>query len=77
MRDLRVQEFLREFIAGIVAPGDLAGLIIVEILHSDEGGDVEQVLEPQNNSPVFAIAHLSLTCVLISCMLTLLISLYA
>ena len=32
-----------------------------EILHSGEGGDVEQWLEPRNNSFVFAIA-----CVLLS-----------
>ena len=32
-----------------------------EILHSGEGGDVEQWLEPWNNSFVFAIA-----CVLLS-----------
>ena len=43
VRDLRVQEFLRELIVGVAAPGDLAESIIVEILHSGEGGDVEQV----------------------------------
>ena len=32
-----------------------------EILHSGEGGDIEQWLEPRNNSFVFAIA-----CVLLS-----------
>ena len=43
VRDLQVQEFLRELIVGVVAPSDLAGSILVEILHSGEGGDVEQV----------------------------------
>ena len=43
VRDLRVQEFLRELIVCVAALGDLAGSIIVEILHSVEGGDVEQV----------------------------------
>jgi len=43
VRGLRVQEFLRELVVGVAAPGDLAGLIIVEILHSVEGRDIEQV----------------------------------
>ena len=43
VRDLRVQKFLRELVVGVVAPNDLAGSIIVEILHCGEGGDVEQV----------------------------------
>ena len=43
MRDLRVHEFLRELVVGVAAPSDLAGSIIVEILHSVEGKDVEQV----------------------------------
>ena len=43
MRDLRVQEFLTELVVGVVAPSDLTGSIIMEILHSGEGGDVEQV----------------------------------
>ena len=43
MRDLRVQEFLRELVVGVAASSDLAGSIIVEILHSGEGRDVEQV----------------------------------
>ena len=42
VRDLRVQEFLRELIVGVVAPGDLAGSIIVEFLHCVEGGDVSK-----------------------------------
>ena len=43
VRDLPVQEFLRELIVGVAAPSDLTGSILVEILHSVEGGDVEQV----------------------------------
>jgi len=43
VRDLRVQEFLREFVVGVAAPSDLVGSSFVEILHSVEGGDVEQV----------------------------------
>ena len=43
VRDLRVQEFLRELVVGVAAPSDLAGSILVKILHSIEGGDVEQV----------------------------------
>ena len=43
VRDLRVQEFLRKLVVGVAVPSDLAGSIIVEILHSGEGGDVEQV----------------------------------
>jgi len=43
VRDLRVQEFLRELVVGVAAPSDLAGSIIVKILHSGEGGDLEQV----------------------------------
>ena len=43
VRDLRVQEFLRELIVDVATPSDLAGSILVEILYSVEGGDVEQV----------------------------------
>ena len=42
MRDLRVQEFLRKLVVGVVASSDLVGSILVEILRSVEGGDVEQ-----------------------------------
>ena len=43
MRDLRVQEFLRELVEGVATPNDLVRSIIVEILHCGEGRDVEQV----------------------------------
>ena len=36
LRDLRVQEFLKELIVGVAALSDLAGSIIVEIFHSVE-----------------------------------------
>ena len=45
---------------GVAAPIDPMGSILIEILHSVEGGDLEQWLEPRNKSPVFAIAHLYL-----------------
>jgi len=43
VRDLRVQEFLRELIIGVAALDDLAVLILVEILYSGKGGNVKQV----------------------------------
>ena len=43
MRDLWVQEFLREHVVGVVLPSDLVGSIIMEIFHSGEGEDVEQM----------------------------------
>ena len=43
VRDLRVQEFLKELIVGVTATSDLAGSILVKILHCGEGGNVEQV----------------------------------
>ena len=41
VRDLRVQNFLRELIVGVATPSDLTGSILVKILHYCEGGDVE------------------------------------
>ena len=62
MRDLQVQESLRELIVGVTAPGDLAGSILVKILHSGKGRDVEQMCSKlKTNSLVFAIAYLSLS----------------
>jgi len=43
VRNLRVQEFLRELIVGVAAPSDLAGSILVKIFYCGEGEDVEQV----------------------------------
>ena len=41
MRDLQVQEFSRDLIVCVATSSDLAGSILVEILHSVEGGDIE------------------------------------
>ena len=43
LRDLQVQEFLREFVVGVATPSDLAGSFLVKILHCGEGRNVEQV----------------------------------
>ena len=60
------------------APSDLTGSILLEIFHSVEGGDIEQVCSNlEILFPVFAIAHLFLSHLsFISCMLILFISLY-
>ena len=67
VRDLRIQEFLRELIVGAAAHNDLVGSILVKILHSDEGGDVEQVTRTSKQiSRVCDCSSLSqLTCVYI------------
>ena len=44
VRDLRVQEFLKELVVRVAAPSDVARSILVEILHCGEGGDAEQVI---------------------------------
>ena len=62
VRDLRVQEFLRELVVGVAAPSDLEGSIIVKSFIVVRRGCRASVLEPQNNSPIFVIAHLFLTC---------------
>ena len=51
VRDLRVQEFLRELVVGVEAPSDLVGSITVKILHSVEGEDVEQVAQISKQIP--------------------------
>ena len=43
VRDLRIQESLRELVVGVAAPSDLAGSFLVKMLHCGEGGNVEQV----------------------------------
>ena len=43
MSNLQVQEFLRELVVGIAVLSDFARSILMKILHSDEGRDVEQV----------------------------------
>ena len=80
VRDLRVQEFLKELVVGVVAPSDLAESIIVEILHCGEGGNVEQVARILKQ--IFRLCDclsfsLSLSLVFKSFLLLLLTSLYA
>jgi len=51
---------------GVAAPSDLVGSILVEILHSVEGGDVEQGCSNLKiNLPCLRLLSLSLTCVYI------------
>jgi len=75
VRDLRVQEFLRELVVGVATPSDLTRSIIVEILHSGEGGDLEQVARISKqisrvyssplNSLVFNILHVHIALIFI------------
>ena len=56
---------LKELVVGVAVPSDLAGSIIVKILHSGEGGDVEQAcLNLEINLPCLRLL-ISLTCVYI------------
>ena len=65
-------------LVGVTAPSDLVGSILVEILHSVEGGDVEQVCSNlETNIPCLRLLSLYLLLVFISCMLILPLSLYA
>jgi len=41
VRDFRVQEFLRELVVSVATPSDLAGSILLKIIHSVEGRAVE------------------------------------
>jgi len=43
VRNLCIQEFLMKLIVGVAVPSDLVGSILMEILHSVEGEDIEQV----------------------------------
>ena len=64
-KDLRVQEFLWELVIGVAAPSDLAGSILVEILHSIESGYIEQVcLNLKTILPRLRLL-ISLTCIYI------------
>ena len=62
---------MRELVVGVAAPSDLVGSILVEILQSVEGGDVEQVCSNLETILLCLrlLISLSLTCVYISCML--------
>jgi len=70
IRNLRVQEFLRELVVGVTALNDLAGSIIAEILHSGEGGDVEQVCSNlKTNLPCLRLLiSLSHLCLYLACL---------
>ena len=64
-------------LVGVAAPSDPMGSILVEILHSVEGGDVEQVCSNlETNIPYLRLLSLSISYLLISCKLILLSSLY-
>ena len=77
VRDLPVQEFLRELIVGVAAPSDLAESFIVEIFHSAEGRGVEQVARTSKQiSRVYDCLSLSHLC-LISCLFILFLPVYA
>ena len=53
-------------LVGVAAPSDPVGSIIVEILHSVEGGDVEQVCSNlETNISCFRLLSLSLSLVYI------------
>ena len=63
-------------LVGVAAPSDPVGSILVEILHSAEGGDVEQVCSNlETNLPYLRLLSLYLSLVFISCLCLLLISL--
>ena len=65
-------------LVGVAAPSDLVGSFLVEILHSVEGGDVEQVCSNlEIILPCLRLLSLYLSLVFISCMLILSSSLYA
>ena len=65
-------------LVGVAAPSDPVGSIIVEILHSVEGGDVKQVCSNLETILLYLrLPSLYLSLVFISCILILLSSLYA
>ena len=65
---------MRELIVGVATPSDLAGSILVEILHSAEGRDVEQVCSNLEIILLCLRLLISLSLVFISCMILLFIS---
>ena len=57
---------MRELVVGVATPSDLARSIIIEILHSGEGWDVEQVAQTSKQiSRVCDFLSLSLSLVFI------------
>jgi len=77
VRDLEVQEFLRELIVGVAALSDLTGSILVEILHSVEGRDVEQVCSNLETILLCLRLFISLSHLCLYILHALFISLYA
>ena len=66
VKNLRVHEFFRQLVVDVVALSDLAGTILVEILHNGEGGDVEQMARTTKQFSHFCdCLSLCLTCVYI------------
>ena len=58
------QEFYCELLVGVAAPSDPVGSILVEILHSVEGRDIELgCSNVETNLPCLRLLSLSLTCV--------------
>ena len=56
-------------LVGVAAPSDPVGSILVEIVHSVEGGDVEQVCSNlETNLPCLRLLSLSLTCLYLACL---------
>ena len=54
---------------GVTAPSDPVGSILVGILHSVEGGDVEQVCSNlETNLPCLRLLSLFLTCLYLACL---------
>ena len=65
-------------LVGVATPSDPVGSILVEILHSVKGGDVEQVCSNlETNLPCLRLLSLSISYLFISFMLLLSLSLYA
>ena len=62
-------------LVGVAAPSDPVGSFLVEILHSVEGGDVEQVCSNLEINPRVCDCSLYLSLIFISCLCLLLISL--
>ena len=65
-------------LVGVAAPSDPVGSFLVEILHSVEGGDVEQGCSNlETNLPCLRLLSFYLSLVYISCSCLLPLSLYA
>ena len=70
VRDLRVQEFLRELVVGVATPSDLGGSILVKIFHSVKDMDVNQVCSIlETNLPCLRLLlSLSLVFIYLACL---------